>query len=452
MSAEDWPDFWLKGKYIDWIETVNLVKTINTIGTIGTVETINTLETLNTVETIQKINPQTIDSTEYNTVLDLIKLIKQIESVSSIGTLNTVNSVGSVGSISTVDTINLLKQINTINTVNNLGTLETLNTVGTIQKINPQNTDNVVIDRVKTINMIETVDNLGTLNTINTINTINLIKALYNAQIRVVGIMNGDFETGDLTGWYTQYTGPSYGSVEVTDEQALFSNYSCKFTVASPMPSATPEIDQNIMMPVSLIERIDLYWLGETDTELWVRISYTDASYDEFYFTNPGAPFWRCASITNSQLTEGKIASRIKIGPSINSINEGKTIYVDAVTLIPRTPVYQVEKDRTITDITKVSSVHSFDVSASSSGNNAIWTPSSGKAIRLKLIQYESDADVEVGLRFGSTGSLFARRTTKGVMALNLVGCNIQGGTDEALNLYVGGAVNVKGFVLGEEI
>ena len=109
-------------------------------------------------------------------------------------------------------------------------------------------------------------------------------------------------------------------------------------------------------------------------------------------------------------------------------------------------------KNVAVTDVSKTCSPVSFDVSASSSGNNAIWTPASGKAIRLKLIQYESDADVEVGLRFGDSGSLFARRVTAGVMALNLIGCNIQGGTDEVLNLYTGGAVNVKGFVLGEEI
>jgi len=109
-------------------------------------------------------------------------------------------------------------------------------------------------------------------------------------------------------------------------------------------------------------------------------------------------------------------------------------------------------KNVAVTDISKTCSPVSFDVSAAASGNYAIWTPASGKAIRLKLIQYESDADVEVGLRFGDTGDLFARRITRGVMAINLIGCNIQGETDQTLYLYTGGAVNVKGFVLGEEI
>jgi hypothetical protein len=332
------------------------------------------------------------------------------------------------------------------------------------------------VNLIKTIQTIQQIDNITTLDTIDTINKINLIKAIYNAEMKNVGITNGDFETGDLTGWYTKYTGAEHGTVTVTNEKPFHGNYSCKITVATPMPTSTPEINQLMMIPTELVERLELEWNGEPNTTFWVGFFYTDGTSDDFYMENTALfARWLHMTITNSQLSAGKVIERIGMGPAVTDTdNEGKTFYVDTVNLVLRTLVYQAEKDRTITnwpteyplpsaqvadlktvqveDITKVCSPVSFDVSATAAGNTAIWTPTAGKAIRLKLVQYESDADVEVGLRFGDTGPLFARRVTAGAMALNLIGCNIQGGTDEALYLYAGGAVNVKGFVLGEEV
>jgi len=64
--SEGWPDFWIKGKYIeliDTINTVNLIKQINTIDTVtnlGTLDTINTIGTVNTIDTINKIRDVTV--------------------------------------------------------------------------------------------------------------------------------------------------------------------------------------------------------------------------------------------------------------------------------------------------------------------------------------------------------------------------------------------------------
>ena len=406
--SEGWPDFWIKGKYIELIDTINTVNLIKTIQQIDNITNLGTLDTINTVGTIQKINPTETE----NVVID---------------------------------------RIAKIDNVTNLGTLDTLNTIGTIQKINPQNTDNVVIDRLKLLNLIETI------NTIQTINNVNLIKRIGSinfANISRSFVVNGSFESGDLTGWYRFPNEISQTNAYVTDEMAYDGIYSLKYICDDTPETATPEVDQIVgYIPVEEIDFIRCKMYAEAGTILRFQAYYSDGTSDmiDKTVTITG---WNTFVVKGSSLTAGKELFQFGIYPAQESENANKTFYLDAVIgfLRVQTAVHQVEKDRTITDITKVSSIHSFDVSASGSGNNAIWTPASGKAIRLKLVQYESDADVEVGLRFGDSGSLFARRITKGVMALNLVGCNVQGAVDEVLNLYTAGAVNVKGFVLGEEI
>jgi hypothetical protein len=93
-----------------------------------------------------------------------------------------------------------------------------------------------------------------------------------------------------------------------------------------------------------------------------------------------------------------------------------------------------------------------FSLSFSAAGDQAIWTPASGKRVILHFISFESDADVAVGWRFGTTETVQVCRITKGVYAANLIGANQEGNVDQALNIRAEGAVNVKGYVLGQEI
>jgi len=359
--------------------------------------------------------------------------------------------------IDLVDTINLIKQINTINTVNNLGTLNTLNTIETIQKINPKTIDtteyNTVIDLIEKIQQIDNISNLSTLNTINTvetINTINLIKALYNAEMRQVGITNGDFETGDLTGWFTRYVNSEYGTAQVTDEQAFHGDYSCKFTVASPKGANTPEINQLLILPPSLIERIDFYWLGEPGTRFWAGVVYTDSTADNFYFDAPTLYIWQNASILGSQLNQDKTVMLIAFGPANETVNEGKTFYLDAINVTLRVPVYQVEKDRTIS---REGSITHFNVSASAAGSTTIYTPSSGKKAKVLAWNLYCDADVICELRFSTSGNVIAGLPSKGATAMNLIGCTAPtGDTDETIEIYVSDAANIKGWICVQEV
>ena len=81
-----------------------------------------------------------------------------------------------------------------------------------------------------------------------------------------------------------------------------------------------------------------------------------------------------------------------------------------------------------------------------------IYTPSSGKKIRLKGFMWSSNADVVTALRFGVDGDLLFPIQARGVIGMNLVGCNIEGAVDEVLYGYLGGTGTMKGTVLIEEV
>jgi hypothetical protein len=65
---------------------------------------------------------------------------------------------------------------------------------------------------------------------------------------------------------------------------------------------------------------------------------------------------------------------------------------------------------------------------------------------------WSSNADIVTALRFGTTGDLLFAIQAKGVVGMNLVGCNIEGGVDEPLYGYLSGTGTMKGTVLLEEV
>jgi len=93
-----------------------------------------------------------------------------------------------------------------------------------------------------------------------------------------------------------------------------------------------------------------------------------------------------------------------------------------------------------------------FSLAFTAAGDQPVWTPASGKKVRLHFISFESDADVQVGWRFGTSEPVQVCRTTKGPYVANLIGANQEGDVNQALNIRAEGAVNVKGYVLGQEV
>jgi len=81
-----------------------------------------------------------------------------------------------------------------------------------------------------------------------------------------------------------------------------------------------------------------------------------------------------------------------------------------------------------------------------------IHTPASGKRIRIKAFVWSSNADIVTALRFGTDGDLLFAIQAKGVVGMNLIGCNIQGEVDKPLYGYLSANGTMRGSVLLEEI
>jgi len=102
----------------------------------------------------------------------------------------------------------------------------------------------------------------------------------------------------------------------------------------------------------------------------------------------------------------------------------------------------------TVADVEKV--VTPYIINLTSTG--IIRTPASGKKIRIKAFAWSSNADITTALRFGTGGDLLFAIQAKGVVGMNLVGCNIEGAVNEALYGYLSGSGTIRGSVLIEEV
>ena len=385
--SEGWPDFWIKGKYIELIDTINTINLIKQVEQIDNITNLGTLDTINTVGTIQKINPTETE----NVVIDRIAKIDE---------------------------------------VTNLGTLDTLNTVGTIQKINPQNTDNVVIDRVKTINLIETINTLDTINTVSTVNTIDTINKIRDVTIseerRRDAIKNGFFNQA-LTGWYVDYV-----EIQDTDDPYFIAGYDAVLTSS----------DSN------LIQYLIPFMRKDEVHSLQIRCKGAASGDLQIMFINPsGGSSAYPLSISDSYATYTvdipyDIVACIWIMPADASIIPCRIKFISAPL---KTKVYQAEKDRTIS---REGSITHFNVSASAAGSTTVYTPSSGKKAKVLAWNFYVDADVICELRFSNSGNVIAGLSSKGATAMNLIGCNAPtGDTDETIEIYVSDAANVKGWI-----
>jgi len=85
-------------------------------------------------------------------------------------------------------------------------------------------------------------------------------------------------------------------------------------------------------------------------------------------------------------------------------------------------------------------------------GTATIWSPSSGKAVRIKRIQISTDSATRIELRWGTTPFESYFLPANSSVVINFVGTNQQGETDTPLNLYSSSAATVTASVDGDEI
>jgi len=114
--------------------------------------------------------------------------------------------------------------------------------------------------------------------------------------------------------------------------------------------------------------------------------------------------------------------------------------------------VTQASAVRTISSIDATATAVQINITGLNGNSSALVTPANGKAIRIKFISLEHSAAVDIGYRFGATGTIYYLRTTAGVYVSNLIGCNNQGAANAVLYLNSSGATNVKGYILYQEV
>jgi len=106
-----------------------------------------------------------------------------------------------------------------------------------------------------------------------------------------------------------------------------------------------------------------------------------------------------------------------------------------------------------LADVYRRGTVAHVSVAASGAGSTTVLSPASGKAARVLGWSLMCDADVTCLLRFTTSGHVIAALPFKGAHAMNLVGLTCpQGAADEAVEVYVSGAANVKGFIVVEYV
>jgi len=107
-----------------------------------------------------------------------------------------------------------------------------------------------------------------------------------------------------------------------------------------------------------------------------------------------------------------------------------------------------------IVDITYVVGVSKYlsPTSLSAGGTATIWTPATGKKIRLKRLQVSVDASTRIDFRWGVTAFESYFLPANGSVVVNCVGSNEEGAVDEALTILSSAEATVTASAKGDEV
>jgi len=167
-------------------------------------------------------------------------------------------------------------------------------------------------------------------------------------------------------------------------------------------------------------------------------------------FPLPASQVSDLKNVAASQSGSWQVGRTWNLSSSTDSVNVGN---FPSEYPLPASQVSDL-KQVSVSDLTKVSTIKS--VEATSAGTTAVWTPASGKKIRVKFLMVfnSGTANNTVDLRFTTTGQANFKATlaANSGYTVNLIGTNWEGGTDESLYVNLGsdGTVNVT--VMGEEV
>jgi len=292
-----------------------------------------------------------------------------------------------------------------------------------------------LINKITEITTLKTLETLSEVTNIKNVESIDLIKRIGSINFANVSrsfVVNGSFESGDLTGWYRYPNSISQTNAYVTDESAYDGIYSLKYVCDGTPETATPEVDQIVgYIPVEEIDFIQCRMYAEVGTVLRFQAYYSDGASDTIDKTVT-IEGWNTLTIKSSDFTAGKKLYQFSFYPAQKSENANKTFYLDAVIgfLRVQNAIYQKEKDRIVTQTTRTNLktmgeredllLKSVDVTA---GTTTILSAVSDQRHKIYGYDYEADADGtnEFLCTVNGTTCRFGRRTTKGVHAKSFV-------------------------------
>jgi len=100
-------------------------------------------------------------------------------------------------------------------------------------------------------------------------------------------------------------------------------------------------------------------------------------------------------------------------------------------------------------ELNKPGTIQHFSKTATSD----VKVPATGKRLQILSFFYYCDADIITELRFKTTGNVIAGLPGKGAVGMNLLGrARPEGETNEAVEIYLSAAGNVKGWICFSEV
>jgi len=107
-----------------------------------------------------------------------------------------------------------------------------------------------------------------------------------------------------------------------------------------------------------------------------------------------------------------------------------------------------------VVDVTYVVDVSKYlsPTSLSAGGTATIWTPATGKKVRLKRFQVSVDSKTRIEFRWGTTAFESYYLPANGSVVVNCVGSNEEGAVDESLTILSSEASTVTASAKGDEV
>ena len=301
--------------------------------------------------------------------------------------IDLINTVNTIHKIETIDLLSAIQEIALIDDLTNVGTLNLLNTVNLIKSIS-------------------SVDDITNIANIQSVGTIQKILSIESAQINTNPIRNSLFANG-FEGWHNTDT------TNITRISNSLFDYVVEFN------NATGYLYQYVMFETDVYDLF--FWAFKPEAggaNIRCRVYYSDGTQYDFEPILVDSAY--CSRVP---LTPGKVVTYVAFK------DLGGKCYLAC-------PMCVLKSTKPREDL----NVYSEDVTFDGAGDWAIIHGATGKKIKVYAVGYESSADVDVSLRFG-TGYKFFRRVTKGVYAQTLVNPLVAEGVD--LNLRAEGAVTV---------